>query len=128
MSRSLPVALLLAAFLLPCGCAGVMVISTHADKDLTLDNVIDIKAGMSEAAVIERLGRPLSFGVGKDGLEFLHYENARLTGKGGAIPTPLFGAGSTSFEARGWAADIFLQDGVVKNTAYTIFREEAPAR
>lgn len=123
MIRLWPVALLVVVFLSLPGCAGVMNVSLRTDKDITLNDITNIKAGMSESEVIERLGRPLFFGVDRDGLEFLHYESGNMVGKGAAIPTPVIGADSTSFEVKGWAAGIYIEHGVVKKTGYTVYQD-----
>ncbi len=120
--------LLVAVSLALFNCVGVMNITVPTDKEITLNDITEIKAGMSEAAVIERLGRPLSFGVDRDGLEFLHYESANLSGTGAVIPTPLIGGESTSFEVKGWAANIFIEQGIVRKSGYTIYQDNRPDR
>ena len=106
------------------GCGvGIISIKTTVDKEFTFDEVSKVKAGMSEAQVIELMGKPIAFGVDEQSREFLLYQLTRQSAMSGMVNPPGVVGATTSASLKGFEVRVHLKDGVVQNVGYTLYQE-----
>lgn len=106
--------------LVGCG-AGTASIKTSADKDFEFNDINKIKPGMSEAQVIELLGKPSAFGTDEKGRQYLLYQHTSLSQSAVMAATVV----SASSLTKGFEVRIHLKDGMVQSVGYTLYQDMA---
>jgi hypothetical protein len=109
---------LAAVFLVGCG-AGTASIKTSTDKSFEFSDISKIKTGMSEANVIELLGKPTAFGMDEQGRQYLLYHRTSISSSAVIVATVVTASAST----KGFEIRVYLKDGLVQSVGYTLYQD-----
>ncbi|MBF0507205.1 MAG: hypothetical protein HQL09_10250 [Nitrospirae bacterium] len=100
-------------------------IKNSRDKDFEFSDADKVKPGITEAQVVELLGKPASFGMDKQGRQYLTYRCTRDSTTTGMAIGPGVGTAGQSKSIKGFEVNIYLKDGLVQSVGYALYQEMA---